>query len=174
MGIGAKCGCSIYPAFNCGHHHSSLTVCRRHPPRNIWLGLSSGQRREKLLFPSRASSLLACRPLAYLCRRSLPVSDCADIYSCCRIRLVYPARKYLSADKNSVTRSHNSLHHLFRRLVWRGFYSSVQSSYPPAGSRTNFVNKRARLRVQAYKHRTLRVKNSVLLQFAQQTQRRLK
>ena len=114
----AECCGSVRPAFDCGHPHPSRAVCRRSAVRNIRTDLSGGQRRKKFLFPSRTSSVLACRSFGFLCRRSLPVSDSADIYSCSRIRLVYSARKNFPTNENAIA----------------GLHTPLVSSISPAGS----------------------------------------
>ena len=140
----AKCCGSFRPAFDCGYPHPSPAVCRRSAVRNIWTDLSGGQRRKKFLFPSRTSSVLACRPLGFLCRRSLPVSDSADIYSCCRIRLVYFARKTFQRTKMRLLVF--TLLCLLYIAGWLGEIFTLRSKAvsPPACRGTNFFKKRAR------------------------------
>jgi len=144
MGIRTECGSSFRPAFDCGYAHPSPAVCRRTALRNIRVDLFGGQRRKIFLFPSRTSFVLARRPLGFLCRRALPVSDSTDIYSCCRIRLVHSARKDFSTNENEVAGSHAHLPSLCRRLARRDYYTSVESNHSPACCGTSFFKKRAR------------------------------
>ena len=102
------------------------------------------QRRKKFLFSSCTSSVLARRPLGLLCRCSLPFSDCADIYSCCRIRLVYFSRQDFSTNENAIAHLHPHLSPLCRRLARRDYYASVKSNNPPTCCGTSFFKKRAR------------------------------